>query len=43
MTFLVFYAGVVVGTFIGVGLMCLLALGKDPAEQREMAAKPQSR
>ncbi len=39
MNFLAFYLGVVVGTFLGVGIMCLLALSKDPAETQEIAVK----
>lgn len=39
MNFVVFYLGVVVGTLMGVGIMCLLALSKDAVETREMAVK----
>lgn len=30
---LVFYLGVMVGTLLGVGIMCLLAIGKEPATE----------
>ncbi len=39
MNLLLFYLGVVVGTFLGVGFMCLLALGREPASKEELAPR----
>ncbi len=35
---LVFYLGVVVGTFLGVAIMCLLAISKEPAGDKELSS-----
>lgn len=37
---LVFYLGVMVGTLLGVGLMCVLALSKEPAPEAEKEYSP---
>jgi|GEM_PF-5554785 len=37
MYILVFYLGLVVGTLLGVGVMCLLAISKEPSARREVS------
>lgn len=32
---LVFYLGVMLGTFVGVGIMCLLAISREAPQEKE--------